>query len=355
MGKLSEKARELLEFLRKDYKQSGYMYSGSWPYESLTRNGFEKEVIHELQEIGLLQRRDCDDYAFELSAEERGRLITGGDLCSVWYEKGGDALLAEIQNEVRDAADVVESSFENEKNMVSVRTLKVEGDSNWPDRIKVPCAFSVGQVVSLEYDKPKKLQRAGYHLTEASDGKAVGQFMVTDVIHNLLVKPGMNLLEVQSLCDEFNKFYPHERTMVVFEDDLMARTIVDKNKQILFSLDGDVSGEIGGFSHELSEDMKEKMGEGAPKIAVADYSQLSVEELVEHATEESRILNKGEKSDVKVLNFVDDIGFTQFSVDAGWYEKQVEKNDVAALFEKASFDDASGFKDITGKCLEPEM
>lgn len=221
---LSEKAQELLKFLREDYKDNGYMYSGSWPYESLKERGFDKEAIHELQKAGKIQRRDCDDYAFELSPTERGNLITDHSLCSVWHEKHGNAFLPEIQNEVRDAADVVESPFESKKGLVSVRTMKVVGDSKKPDRMDVPCAFSVGQVVNLEYDLPHKKGYSGYSLLSfIPGGKAVGPFMVTDVIHNMMVYPSMNLLEIQSLCEEFNKLYPQERTMMVFEDVMLKR------------------------------------------------------------------------------------------------------------------------------------
>lgn len=224
VAKLSDKAQKLLGFLREEYKDNGYLYSGSWPYNSLTERGFGKDVIHELQQEGKIQRRDCEDYAFELSTTERGNLITNHNLCSFWYEKHGDALLPEIQQEMRNVADVVESSLKNEMGLVSVRTMKVVGDSKKPDRIEVPCAFSVGQVVNLEYDLPKRQQHTGYSgITFVPRGKAVGQFMVTDVIHNLLVQPSINLLEVQSLCEEFNKLYPQERTMMVFEDVLLKR------------------------------------------------------------------------------------------------------------------------------------
>ena len=47
------------------------------------------------------------------------------------------------------------------------------------------------------------------------------------IVHNMLVDPQMNMLEVQSLCAEFNKLYPHERTMMLFEDVVLKRT---KNK-----------------------------------------------------------------------------------------------------------------------------
>lgn len=224
MANLSGKARELLEFFREDYKKDGYLYSGSWSYEALIERGYSKETIVELEAAEKIHRRHCKAYAFELSLAERGALITNHSLCSSWFEEAGRGLLPEIQNEVRDIADVAEVPSEQGKGLVSVRTMRPAGRDDRPDRVEVPCSFSVGQVVDLEYDLPKKTCYSGYaHQGSIPGGKAVGSFMVTDIIHNLLVYPGVNLLEVQSLCEEFNKLYPQERTMMVFEDVLLKR------------------------------------------------------------------------------------------------------------------------------------
>lgn len=221
MANLSQKAQDLFTFMQKDYVEQGYMYSGSWPYMSLIERGFDKETIHELQESGKIQKRNCDDYAFELSAAERGELISRHDLCSVWYEKAGNALLESIQAEIQDAAEI---PYNKDTGLFTVRTMKVQGDTDKPERMEVTCPFSIGQVIDLEYDLPRKRAYSGYSSASfSSRGKAVGQFMVTDVIHNLMVSPRMNLLEVQSLCEEFNKLYPRERTMMVFEDVVLKR------------------------------------------------------------------------------------------------------------------------------------
>lgn len=219
--RLSEKARELFDFLWEDYKESGYLYSGSWPYESLRQRGFEKEVIQELRDAGRIQRRNCDDYAFELSTEVRGELVMRYNLCSVWYEKVGDALLPEIQQEAKSASGIITNQ---DTGKVTVRTVKNVGDMEKPDKVEVACSFAVGQVVNLKYDLPKtpwfdSASQQGY----LPGGKAVGQFMVTDVVHNLLVQPSTNLIEVQSLCEEFNELYPQKRSMLVFEDVMLER------------------------------------------------------------------------------------------------------------------------------------
>ena len=69
-----------------------------------------------------------------------------------------------------------------------------------------------------------------------------------------------------------------------------------------------------------------------------------------------RSKDEAKSSNVMVLSFLVEIGFTQFSVSAAWYEKQEDKDDVAGLFEQASFDEEeSGFRDVTGKDLDPEI
>ena len=45
MKNLSEKSQELLKFLRDEYIDSGFMYSGSWPYIGLKEHGFSSEDI----------------------------------------------------------------------------------------------------------------------------------------------------------------------------------------------------------------------------------------------------------------------------------------------------------------------
>lgn len=53
----------------------------------------------------------------------------------------------------------------------------------------------------------------------------------------------------------------------------------------------------------------------------------------------------------KILSFTDDARFTVFSVSNEWYETQKDTNDVKALFNRATHDVSSDFKDLTPKLL----
>lgn len=209
MNHISESSQKLLKFMRDDYIKNGYMYSGSWPYTSLKEEGFTKDDISELQKAGLLQRRNCEEYAFELTASERGNLITNHNLCSVWCEEMGSPLLREVQEEARNAADI---SLDENSGLMCVSTMKNVGDTQNPDRTQVKCPFIIGQVIQVEYDLPKK-----------SSGRSVGDFMVTNIVCNMLFSPNTNMIELQSLSDAFNKIHPDSRTMLLFEDIILKR------------------------------------------------------------------------------------------------------------------------------------
>ena len=217
---MSSKAQELLSFMNAEYKEGGYLYSGSWPYNSLKEKGYTRENIAELESAGLLQRRNCEEYAFELSPAERKKLIAANDLCSVWYEKKGPGLLTEIQEEAKSAAN----SPHSKSGSIQVPAMKLAGNDSQPDKVYVLSPFSSGQVIDVEYDLPKKMCHMGYASANyIPGGKAVGQFMVTDIVCNLLVDPQMNMLELQSMSAEFNMIHPDARTMLLFEDIVLKR------------------------------------------------------------------------------------------------------------------------------------
>lgn len=223
--------KELLRLFEKDYIDSGYLYSGSWPYTSLLEDGFSKEVIEELIKNEIIQKRKCDELAYELTSLKRLQLLSKHSLCSRWYEEAGNAYLDDIATEVRNVSLVKPST--NNKELITVDTLKVVGDNNKPDKVDVKCPFTVGQVVALEYDLPQKQKYRGYALSGFTPGgTAVGKFMVTDIMCNLLVNPPVNMIEFQSLSAEFNKVHSDTRTMLVFEDVALKRL-----KSHLLSLD----------------------------------------------------------------------------------------------------------------------
>lgn len=126
-------------------------------------------------------------------------------------------------------------------------------------------------------------------------------------------------------------------------------------------------GWMTGASYEkplpevVTEHMEEVLGAVSDAVDAFlegnGYAKLSgntVDELVSNAGMAARDANASKGA--KVLSFVDEIGYTQFSVDAGWYEKQENKEDIESLFEKATYDEiGSRFKDLTGKYWEPEL
>lgn len=216
------KSQELLLFLQNEYINNGYLYSGSWPYNSLLEKGFEHTVMDELVGKGLIQKRDCAGFAYELVPSKRHQLMSQHSLCSRWLAEAGNGLLENICAEVRDVS-LVEPCVHN-KELFTVDTLKNQGDDRKPNKMDVSCPFSVGQVIQVEYDLPKHKVYGGYSsLNYLPGGSAVGDFIVTDIICNLLVDPPVNMIELQSLSAEFNKTHPNDRTMLLFEDVVLKR------------------------------------------------------------------------------------------------------------------------------------
>ena len=222
MKKIS-KSRELLLFLQDEYINNGYMYSGSWPYNGLLDKGFKQEAIDELLSNGLVQRRNREGLAYELSVSKRHQLLSQHSLCSRWLEKAGNALLEDIRVEIQSVSLV--NPCINNADLFTVDTLKVQGDDKKPDKMDVSCPFWVGQVIRVEYDLPKQRVYGGYSsLYDFPGGVAMGEFMVTDVMCNLLVDPPKNMIELQSLSPEFNRIHPNDRTMLLFENVVVERT-----------------------------------------------------------------------------------------------------------------------------------
>ncbi len=218
---LPEEAKKLFSYFIDEYIEKGYLYSGSVPYDALIANGVSISAIDKLLKNGVIQKRNCDGLAYELTPSKRKPLVAKHDLCSIWYEKTGDALLPEIQTEARDAA-----AIPGDKSGITVSTIKNENDINKPDKMTVYSPFSVGQVIQLEYDLPRDKQWKPVGYADAilrPGGVAVGNFIVTDIYCNLLVNPQINMIELQSLDHTFNLAHPDARTMQVFEDVVLKR------------------------------------------------------------------------------------------------------------------------------------
>lgn len=215
-------SEELLQLFEKDYIDSGYLYSGSWPYTSLREDGFSKKDLDELINNGIIQERNCDDIAYELTPLKRHQLLSKHSLCSRWFEETGNSFLDDIVAEARNAS-LVEPCVHS-LDLITVDTLKGERDDRKPNKADVRCPFTVGQVVELEYDLPRKRNYSGYSYSNIlPDGTAMGKFIVTDILYNLLVDPPVNMIEFQSLSTEFNMVHSDARTMLVFEDVALKR------------------------------------------------------------------------------------------------------------------------------------
>lgn len=76
---MSEKARKLYEEFLKEYIEKGYLYSGCLYFDM-----DKKEEFKELEQMGLIQLRDCDAFAYELTETERKILVKNHSLGTRW-------------------------------------------------------------------------------------------------------------------------------------------------------------------------------------------------------------------------------------------------------------------------------
>ena len=81
---LSNKANALYVIFEKHYLKNGYIHSGMIPFNAAPVISFDYSVYRELIDAGLLQKRDCNGYAFELTVPARKKLIDEYNLAEVW-------------------------------------------------------------------------------------------------------------------------------------------------------------------------------------------------------------------------------------------------------------------------------
>ena len=79
---MTQKAQELFEQFLKEYCSKGYIYSGMLPYDIQHYDEYK-----ELEKLGLIQKRHCDGFAYELTEIERRKLITDCDIEKLWEKK----------------------------------------------------------------------------------------------------------------------------------------------------------------------------------------------------------------------------------------------------------------------------
>lgn len=216
-------SQKLLALLKDEYLDSGYLYSGSVPYACLYDQGFRNDDINVLVQKGLVQKRQCEGVAYELTAPERHKLLSKHSLCSKWFSAVGNAFREAIQDEARSASLV--SPCPHDAHLLTVDVMKRQGADNIPNKVDISRPFSVGQIIQVEYDLPSQLRYSGYsHCGRCPGGVAVGSFMVTDILCNSMINPPINMIELQSLSEEFNAIHPNDRTMLLFEDVVIKRT-----------------------------------------------------------------------------------------------------------------------------------
>lgn len=105
----------------------------------------------------------------------------------------------------------------------TVKTLRHEGQ-NAPEKIEIDTPFSIGQMLNVEYDLPRKLQWSAYsRAIEVSPGKALGVFKITDIYRNMLVNPNFTMIELTSRDETFDKLYINDKTFLIEEDVLLKR------------------------------------------------------------------------------------------------------------------------------------
>ena len=86
---LSVDARRLLNFFKRRYISSGYMYSGMIPGNAFPSPNYSPKTIQELLDAGLVRIRKCDGLAYELTPSQRKRLILKYGLAAKWEKDVG--------------------------------------------------------------------------------------------------------------------------------------------------------------------------------------------------------------------------------------------------------------------------
>lgn len=128
---LSKDALALFEIFKKHYVENGYMHSGMIPFNVAPVISFDYSVYRELIEVGLLQKRDCNGYAFELTAPARKKLIDEYNLSEVWEaDSHGRAFYPNRHDGEIARANEKFAAWENEKHSLNeaIRTATARVD-----------------------------------------------------------------------------------------------------------------------------------------------------------------------------------------------------------------------------------
>lgn len=115
MTEISNQAQKFYEFMKQEYIENGYMYSGSINGRGFQRGGLSsnweefRRTVDELKCLGLLVIRECDTFAVELPLRVRKQMIIEHKLDILWEEKGScfnpNGLYGEVSNTLFNSED----------------------------------------------------------------------------------------------------------------------------------------------------------------------------------------------------------------------------------------------------------
>ncbi len=98
-GNLSQEAKNLFEVFKSEFLDNGDMYDGCIPYNSSMVEGYQKSSFDELVGAGLIQIRNSEGFAYELTSAEREKLAVANNKS-----------VSEIVNEARERSEAIGSN-----------------------------------------------------------------------------------------------------------------------------------------------------------------------------------------------------------------------------------------------------
>ena len=140
---------ELYHLFKNEYIKNGYLYSGSFPKDSiLIRDIFKgtnkEKLISNMLENKILQVRECKEPAYELTYNIRKILIDKYNLKEKWLEHTPQCV-RETENEIL----TVEKNVNNNENI---------NLGNLEDRVTIP-TWVIFYDIYIDYDKSKTIDR----------------------------------------------------------------------------------------------------------------------------------------------------------------------------------------------------
>lgn len=140
---------ELYHLFKNEYINNGYLYSGSFPKDSiLIRDIFKgsnkDKLISDLIENNILQVRECKEPAYELTYNIRKMLINEYYLKDKWLQQ-----TPQFKREINNEINIVNNSADKEK---------IIDFGNLEDKVTIP-TLVVFYDIFIDYDKSKNLEK----------------------------------------------------------------------------------------------------------------------------------------------------------------------------------------------------